>query len=80
MNNNVLTIKGEKVEEKEEKKPDYHLQERQYGSFERRFPVLESVDANRIEATFKQGILTVACRRWRRRKSRNKRSKSNQPD
>ena len=57
--NNILTIKGEKSEEKEEKKPDYHVQERYFGSFERRFPVPESVDSTKIEATFKQGVLTV---------------------
>lgn len=59
LNNNTLTIKGEKTEEKEEKKPNYHVQERHYGSFERRFPVPESVDAAKIEATVKQGVLTV---------------------
>ncbi len=57
--NNILTIKGEKTEEKQEKKPDYHVQERHYGLFERRFPVPESVDAAKIEAIFKQGVLTV---------------------
>ena len=57
--NNVLTIKGEKQEEKEEKKKDYYVQERHYGSFERRFDLPDSVDAAKIEATFKQGVLTL---------------------
>ena len=48
----VLTIKGEKREEKEEKKKDYYLSERRYGSFQRSFPVPESVDADKIEAKF----------------------------
>ena len=57
--NGGLTIKGEKQEEKEEKKKDYYLQERRFGSFERRFAVPEGVDADKIEASFKKGVLTV---------------------
>ena len=55
----VLTIKGEKKEEKEEKRKDYYLSERRYGSFQRSFPVPDSVDANGIEAKFVNGVLTV---------------------
>ena len=54
-----LTIKGEKQEEKEEKKKDYYLHERRFGSFERSFELPESVDAEKIEASFKKGVLTV---------------------
>jgi HSP20 family protein len=57
--NGVLTVKGEKKEEKEEKKKDYYLSERRYGSFERRLQIPEGVDADKIEATFKKGVLTV---------------------
>ena len=55
----MLTIKGEKKEEKEEKKKDYYLSERRYGSFHRCFQVPEGVDADKIEASFKSGVLTV---------------------
>jgi HSP20 family protein len=55
----VLTINGEKKEEKEEKKKDYYLSERSYGSFQRSFQVPTSVDADKIEASFKKGVLTV---------------------
>jgi HSP20 family protein len=55
----VLTIKGEKQEEKEEKKKDYYLQERSFGSFQRSFELPESVDSDKIEASFKKGVLTV---------------------
>ncbi len=55
----VLTMKGERQEEKEEKKKDYYLQERSFGSFQRSFELPESVDADKIEATFKKGVLTV---------------------
>ena len=54
-----LTIKGEKEEETEEKKKDYYLRERNFGSFERSFALPESVDLNKIEASFKKGVLTV---------------------
>ncbi len=55
----VVTIKGEKQEEKEEKKKDYYLSERSFGSFQRSFQVPEGVDADKIEANFKKGVLTV---------------------
>jgi HSP20 family protein len=58
--NGGLTIKGEKKEEKEEKKKDYYLSERRYGAFERYFALPEGVDATKIEATFKNGVLKVA--------------------
>lgn len=57
--NGQIVIKGEKKEEKEEKKKDYYLSERHYGSFERRFQIPEGADADRIEATFKKGVLTI---------------------
>jgi HSP20 family protein len=57
--NGVLTIKGEKQEEKEEKKKDYYLRERHFGSFERSFQVPDGVDNDKIEASFKKGVLTV---------------------
>ncbi|MEX0853319.1 MAG: Hsp20/alpha crystallin family protein [Bauldia sp.] len=55
----VLTIKGEKSEEKEEKEKDYYLSERRYGAFERSFRIPDEVDTDKIEATFKKGVLTV---------------------
>jgi len=55
----VLTIKGEKKEAKEEKRKDYYLSERSYGSFQRSFQVPAGVDTDKIEATFKKGVLTV---------------------
>lgn len=57
--NGRLVIKGEKKETKEEKHGDTELSERRYGSFERSFSVPEGVDANKIEATLKAGVLTV---------------------
>ncbi|MEM5371248.1 Hsp20/alpha crystallin family protein [Paraburkholderia azotifigens] len=57
--NGGLTIKGEKREEKEEKKKDYYLHERRFGAFERYFQMPEGVDREKIEASFRKGILTV---------------------
>ena len=55
----TLTIKGEKRDEREEKKKNFYLAERRYGSFQRSFSIPEGVDAARIEANFKNGVLTV---------------------
>jgi HSP20 family protein len=57
--NGMLIIRGDKKEEKEEKKTGLHLSERRYGSFERSFRVPEGVDVEKIDATFKKGVLTV---------------------
>jgi HSP20 family protein len=57
--NGNLIIKGEKQEDKEEKKKDYYMRERSFGSFERRFEIPESVDADKIDASFKKGVLTL---------------------
>jgi len=59
LSDNVLTIKGEKQEEKEEKAKDRYVSERRYGSFLRSLQVPGGVDADKIEATFKGGVLTV---------------------
>ena len=55
----ILTVKGEKKQEKEEKDEDYHRVERHYGSFERSFRIPEKVKADELEATYKDGILKI---------------------
>lgn len=57
--NGNLTIKGEKRDEKEEKKKNYYLHERSFGSFERSFTLPNEVNADEIEASFSKGVLTV---------------------
>jgi HSP20 family protein len=59
LNNGVLTLKGEKKSEREEKKDDYHLMERSYGSFQRSFQVADTIDADKVKATFEKGVLKV---------------------
>lgn len=54
---NLLTLKGEKKEEREEKKDNYHLVERRFGSFSRSFRLPVEVDRKKIEATHKDGVL-----------------------
>jgi HSP20 family protein len=55
----VLTIKGEKGAEKEDKKKDYYRAERSFGSFQRSFELPESIDQSKIEASFQKGLLTI---------------------
>ncbi len=55
----VLTIKGEKQEEREEKKKGYQMRERSFGSFERSFQVPGGVDADKIKTSFRKGRFVV---------------------
>ena len=55
----ILTIKGEKTKEEEEKDEHHYRVERYYGSFERSFRMPTGVKADKIEATFDKGVLKV---------------------
>ncbi len=59
LHGDLLTIKGEKKEEKEEKKKDYYRMERSYGSFQRVVPLPCEVQADKVEAKFKNGVLSI---------------------
>lgn len=61
LENNVLTISGEKTEERTEGAEDrrYHLWERRYGSFNRSFTLPRTVKADEIRANFEKGVLRV---------------------
>lgn len=59
MHDNVLTVTGEKKNEKESKGSSYHRIERAYGAFERSFALPSSVKADSIDAVFKDGILKI---------------------
>jgi len=56
----MLTIKGEKKREREEKDEKRHFVERYFGSFERSFRLPAEVQADKVEARFKNGILKVS--------------------
>jgi HSP20 family protein len=59
MQENILTIRGEKKEEKESKESNYHRVERSYGSFQRSFTLPTQVKSHKIEALYADGILVV---------------------
>lgn len=59
LSNGNLTIKGERKEETKEREKDYYLSERRYGSFARSFPLPDGVNADKIEASFAKGVLTI---------------------
>ena len=55
----ALTITGEKTRENDSKEEDYYRAERSYGKFSRSMTLPASVDANKIEASYKSGVLEV---------------------
>src|SRR3989475_1505965 len=57
--NNTLTVHGERKFEKEEKEENYRRVERQYGSFTRTFTVPSTVDPEKVEAHYDKGVLKV---------------------
>ena len=59
LENQVLTIKGEKHQEKEEKSERFHRMERSWGAFSRTFRLPAAVEGGKVNATFKSGVLTV---------------------
>lgn len=61
VSNGVLTISGEKKNEREEKKDNYYLSERSYGSFRRSIRLPETIDETKIEAKFDKGVLHISA-------------------
>ena len=59
LTNGVLTIRGEKKAEREEKDRSYYLSERSFGSFRRAIPLPSEIDEDKVEAQFKNGVLTI---------------------
>lgn len=59
VSDNVLTIRGEKKNEREESEKDYHLVERSYGSFTRAVQLPEGVNIDNIKAVMSKGVLKV---------------------
>ena len=56
----ILTVKGEKKHEKEEKEENYHRIERSYGAFHRSFRLPENVKTDELDASYKDGVLKIA--------------------
>jgi HSP20 family protein len=70
LENNMLTIRGEKKQVAEEKADRVHRYERSYGVFERSFALPSTVDTDRIEARYDNGVLTVALPKAERARPR----------
>jgi len=66
--NNALILKGEKRQESEIKKENYHRAERIYGQFQRIFTLPNTVETDKIKASFKSGILTLTLPKKREAK------------
>jgi len=73
LENDILTIKGEKKREHEEKKQSYHMVERSYGQFQREISLPAGMDREKIKATFKKGVLKVILPKTPESKSAQKR-------
>jgi HSP20 family protein len=59
--NGMLTIRGERRDEREEKDENYYLSERSFGSFSRSLRLPETIDENKIEARFDKGVLKIVA-------------------
>ena len=72
LENNVLTIAGEKSEEREEQgeKNTWHLSERRYGKFSRSFVLPRDLDSEKIQASFEDGVLNVVIPKSERARRR----------
>jgi len=71
----VLTIKGEKKSEQEEKSKDSYYMERSFGSFQRTFPIPEDVNTEKADAVFKKGVLHITLPKTAQKKSSQKKIK-----
>lgn len=60
LENNTLTVHGERKIEKEEKEENYRRVERQYGSFTRTFTLPPTVDSEHVSATYEKGVLSIS--------------------
>src|SRR5215469_2041212 len=61
--NNTLTVKGERKFEKEEKEENFHRIERRYGSFYRAFTLPSTIDTEHVEASYNAGVLKVELKK-----------------
>lgn len=70
LENNILTIRGEKMQQQRNEGERAQRYERVYGAFERSFTVPNTVDAEKIEASYEHGVLTVTLPKIERAKPR----------
>jgi len=75
MSEGMITIRGEKKEERKEDKENYHLMERSYGSICRSFRVPEEAELDKADASFENGLLKVTVPKTLKPKSKEKKIK-----
>jgi HSP20 family protein len=68
LENSVLMLKGERHFEKETKEENYHRVEREYGTFSRSFSLPVPVDADKVNAEYKDGVLKIVLPKKEERK------------
>ena len=61
--NNLLTVSGERKFEHEDRRDNYHRVERNYGAFQRSFTVPSTIDSNKINAVFENGLLRLTLQK-----------------
>jgi len=63
LHDNILTLRGERKQEKEEKDENYHRVERSYGAFVRSFRLPAEVESEKVDASYKDGVLTIKLKK-----------------
>jgi HSP20 family protein len=71
LNENILTVSGERKLENEDRKSNYRRIERSYGAFERSFSLPQNVDTEKVQASYKNGMLSIFIPRSERAKPRS---------
>ena len=70
LENNVLTLKGDRRFEKDTTEENYHRIERAYGTFSRSFSIPSVVDEDKISADYKEGVLTITLPKTEKAKAK----------
>jgi len=70
LENNRLVVRGEKTRTEEQKSATYHRLERVYGTFERTFTLTHRVKSDKVEATYRDGVLEVSVPKAEEAKAR----------
>ena len=72
LQDNILTIKGEKKKEEESKDNNYYRSERSYGSFSRSFTLPAEVNTDKVDAKFNDGMLKIELKKVEQKKAKEK--------
>lgn len=72
LQDNILTIEGEKKKEEEHKDKNFFRSERVYGTFKRSFTLPAEVDTDKVDAKFKDGMLNIVLKKIEQQKTKEK--------